>query len=202
LSEVHKLCIELPRNAYKGLEALSAVMASRPEEIATKIIENYLGLIARISDYYRFRYDEVPKKTLDIVKTAIDEGRIKTRRKRLDLEVAEELAKTLGIIVTVVKEVYNSIPHEVNLEELGRSEKFAEAMKKAYGRSYGISTFLRRINKWRDLLEAFGITIDYRDGKPEKLKVAEPLMLDQYYYMYVPTALRKMRSKMKTRRVL
>lgn len=190
------ICLDLPEPAYRALEKIAYVKGSTIERVALEALNLYINIVRDVDDHYRFKYERVLEETRRLIEEAVRKGEVEAVRVKV-----EDVAITLGKLVTLLKETYGSIPREVTIDKLREDrEKLAIALRRVVGRARvggrdldPVSYLVNRVKELGGVARAFGIEVHMEGGEVRRVRFNNVNLLDMYHGYIARVLRRKLR---------
>lgn len=115
--EKYKITLELPYNTYKAIEKIAYMRGSTIERIILELLKIDLGIIIDLDSNYKLRYIKVPQMFYENILKSVRRGEITIPRTDRDY-VIKNYIEPLGILATILSELYGKIPGRVYTDEL------------------------------------------------------------------------------------
>jgi hypothetical protein len=158
--QVPKIEVEVPEPLYKDVVFYSRLKGTRSELVALEALRIYMNMVKDAIDHYRFKCFTVPETARRTMEDAVRKGVIK--------QVVDpgRVALSLSRIVTTIKDRFEYIPREVDVEKLDPESR---------------ALIEREIRNIADVLPAFGIDVVVERGVVKKIGFKHPYAVEMYY---------------------
>lgn len=155
-----RITLELSPHIYKALEKLAYIRGSTVEYTIIELVKIFLGIVEDIDSHYTLKYSKAIDYSYDLIIKAMGEGRVKLRKKDKSF-IAKNYIKPLGVIATILVDLYGRIPSSVSREDLeAKSSELTEVIARIARRGLKpIDYILSKIEKIKHIAPAFDIEI-------------------------------------------
>ncbi|MEM1939263.1 MAG: hypothetical protein QXI24_05685 [Acidilobaceae archaeon] len=181
IREKQRVIIELPYNIYRTIEKLAYIRGSTIENTIVELTKTLLGIVEDIDSHYSLKYSKALDHAYDLVLRAVKEGKVKLRKKD-KAYIVENYVKPLGVIATILVDLYGKIPKRVSKKDLeSRLNNLEDTISRIARRGLNpIKYILNKIEKIKPIAPAFDIEIIESEGNFE-LVFGNTALLENLY---------------------
>ncbi|MEM2223577.1 MAG: hypothetical protein QXG64_03840 [Acidilobaceae archaeon] len=185
IREKQRVIVELPYNIYRTIEKLAYIRGSTIENTIVELTKTLLGIVEDIDSHYSLKYSKALDHAYDLVLRAVKEGKVKLRKKDKAYNkayIVENYVKPLGVIATILVDLYGKIPKRVSKRDLeSRSNNLEDTISRIAMRGLNpIKYILNKIEKIKPIAPAFDIEIIESEGNFE-LVFGNTALLENLY---------------------
>jgi hypothetical protein len=157
---VPKVEVDVPEPLYRDVVFYSRLKGTRSDLVVLEALRIYMNMVKDAIDHYRFKCFTVPetaRRTMEdaarrgVIKQVLDPGRV---------------ALSLSRIVTVLKDRFEEVPREVDVEKLDPESR---------------ALIEREIRNIADVLPAFNVEVVVERGVIKKIRFKHPYAVEMYY---------------------
>ncbi|MEM1868878.1 MAG: hypothetical protein QXU90_02060 [Acidilobaceae archaeon] len=181
IREKQRVIVELPYNIYRTIEKLAYIRGSTIENTIVELTKTLLGIVEDIDSHYSLKYSKALDHAYDLVLRAVKEGKVKLRKKD-KAYIVENYVKPLGVIATILVDLYGKIPKRVSKKDLeSRLNNLEDTISRIARRGLNpIKYILNKIEKIKPIAPAFDIEIIESEGNFE-LVFGNTALLENLY---------------------